>query len=397
MLRRGMLLLSFLISGGSLIFPRLPILLLMTLLALAATRIRPPSRQGLSPLFAFFASILLVSFVRPGPIHLESLAIRFANFVGALLLLNVYLRAPAGALARDLAAILHWMAIQAIATAVLALFVEFLFVTINVDDSSFQSLLLVFNYHVLIENTGSLVRPNGFFFEPGVFQFYLNLYLYLTLFVLRNRGHSLLALAAVISTQSTTGLLICTLLLVAALWQGFGSGRLRQKAAVLLVALVVAPPVAFISYANITDKLSGESQGSSWAREYDFFTGLNVISEYPLLGIGFDHARYLAVSSRLSFADSLLSQQGMEDRATSNSLIYLTYTLGIPLATVVLVGMFRQQFFRDRFLIGILLVLSLFSEAIVYTPFILMIVFSAFVVNRRGGARVPRTQPRLPA
>ena len=394
MLRRSMLFLSFLISGGSLVFPRLPILLVMILLAFSVTGIRLPSRRKMWPVFALFVIILLVSLVRPEPISLESLAIRFANFISALLILNVYVRAPSGALARDLASILYWMAIQAIATVALALSVEFLFATINVDDSSFQSLLLVFNYHVVIEDVGSLVRPNGFFFEPGVFQFYLNLYLYLTLFVLRNRGHSLLAFSAVISTQSTTGFLICTLLLITALWQRFGSGRLRQKMAVLLIALAVAPPFAFIGYANITEKLSGESQGSSWAREYDFFTGLNVISEYPLLGIGFDHARYLAVSSTFPFADSLLSEKGMEDRATSNSLIYLTYTLGIPLAIVFLIGMFRQQFFRDRFLVGMLLVLSLFSEAIVYTPFILMIVLSAFMVNRQG-ARTPRVFRRL--
>jgi len=393
--RRWLLFLSILISGGNLLIPRLPILLLIVLLSLAVTGFRLASPRRLWPLFALLAVVLLIAFARPGPIDFESLAIRYANFLGAMLLLNVYVLAPAGALSRDLYFILRWMAIQAIATVVLAYTVNFLFITVSFQDVTFQSLLLLFNYHEIIEVSNRFIRPDGFFFEPGVFQLYLNLYLYLAMFVFRRLGHASLAFVAVVCTQSTAGIIICSLLLFVALWQRVASGSPRQKMTALLLALALAPPVAFIGYANVSDKLTGELQGSSWAREYDFYTGLNVISEYPLLGIGFDHGRYLAVSSRVAFADSLLSEEGMEDRASSNGLIYLYYTLGIPLATVFLIGMFRQQLFEHRILIGLLLALSLFSEAIVFTPFIMMIVLSAFVAKPRRARLRPRAAAGL--
>ena len=69
----------------------------------------------------------------------------------------------------------------------------------------------------------------------------------------------------------------------------------------------------------------------------------------------------------------------MDDRASSNGLIYLTYSLGVPLALVFLAGMFRQRLFPHRVLIGVWLTLSLFGEAIVFTPFVLMFALSAFV------------------
>ena len=63
------------------------------------------------------------------------------------------------------------------------------------------------------------------------------------------------------------------------------------------------------------------------------------------------------------------------ERSTSNGIIYLGYTLGLPLAFIFLVGLFRQNFFKDRMLIGLILFLSLLGEALIFTPFLLMIVF----------------------
>ena len=397
-LRRLALFLSFLISGGLLLFPRLPVLLMLILLCVTVTGLRLPPGRRLWPLYALLGAVLLISLARTGPVHVESLAISFANFMGALALLNVYLQASPGALARDLYAILRWMAIQAVATVVLAHAVGFLFVPVSFADNTFQSLLLVFNYHVMIEDAGGLIRPDGFFFEPGVFQFYLNLYLYLALFVFRDPRHVALAVMAVLSTQSTTGILICMLLLGTALLQRLGAGGLRRKVATALVALVVAPPVVYLGYGNVSDKLFGETQGSSWAREYDLFTGLNVIAENPLLGIGFDHDRYLSASGRLGYADTLLKDESVEDRPTSNGLVYLTYSLGIPMAMLLFLCMFRQTLFHHRVLIGLWLSLSMFGEAIVFTPFVMMVIFSAFLARRPSvvaarvrSARVPTT------
>lgn len=380
-LRRWALFLSILISGGLMLFPREPMVLAVIVLSLVATRWRLPSRRQMWPLFLLLAAVLAVTLLRPGPVSLASLVSRFAHFVAAMLLLNAYLRAPAHALARDLQPILRWMAIQAIATVLLAHTLGFLFIPLSVAGQDYQTLLLLFNYHITIEDIGGLIRPDGFFFEPGVFQIYLNLYLYLVLFIFRRPRQAALAALAVISTQSTTGVLICVILLGASLLHHLRSGSLRGKSVAVLVALVVAPPVLYLSYGNVAEKLYGTAQGSSWAREYDFFTGLNVIAEHPWMGIGFDVNRYLDVSGRLAYEDTLLDSQVTDDRPTTNSLIHLVYCLGVPLALPFVAGMFRQGLFRHRGLIGLWLAMSLFGEAILFTPFFMLIIFSAFVAR----------------
>ena len=379
-LRRAALLLAMLISGGLMLFPREPILLLIILLCLMITGGRLPSRRRVWPVLALLAATLVVTLVRPGPVSIASMASRFTNYLAALLMLQVYLRSPAGSLARDLRALLQPMALQAIATVLLAHTVGVLFMPLAIGEQHYLTLLGLFNYHVTVEGLGGVIRPDGFFFEPGVFQIYLNLYLYLVLFVFRQPVQAALAVLAVLSTQSTTGLLICLMLLGTAFVQHLAGVAPRRKVVAAALAIVLAPPMLYLGYDNITDKLFGVSQGSSWAREYDLITGLNIVADNPWLGIGFDVNRYLVASGKLGFEDSQLSASLLQERPTSNGLVQLFYSLGIPLALPFVFGMFRQKLFRHRQLIGLWLALSMFGEALLFTPFFLFIVLSAFVV-----------------
>ena len=390
--RRLALFLSMLISGGMLLFPREPILLLIMALCLMITSIRLLTHRHMFALLILLAVLLVVTLVRPGPVSVASLVSRFANYLAALLLLQCYLSAPAGSLARDLRVLLQPMAWQAIVTVLLAHTVGVLFTPLAIGEQQYLTLLGLFNYHIIVDGLTSLIRPDGFFFEPGVFQIYLTLYLYLALFVLRQRLQVVLAVLAVLSTQSTTGMVICLLLLGTALFKHLAVGTLRRRAAAAAIALVLAPPMLYLGYDNITEKLFGAAQGSSWAREYDLLTGMNIVVENPLLGIGFEVDRYLAASGRFGFADTLLTMAQSQERPTSNGLVQLFYSLGIPLGLVFAFGLFRQKLFRHRTLIGLWLTLSLFGEALLFTPFFLLIVFSAFLVlpatRRAWGAPV---------
>ena len=392
-LRRLALLLTMLISGGLMLFPREPLLGLVILLCLTITGLRLPTRRQMGPLLWLLAALLLITLLRPGPISPGSLLSRFANYLGALLLLHVYLRAPAGSLVRDLRVLLQPMVWQALLTVLLAHTVGGLFVPLAVGELQYQTLLGLFTFHTIVDGLTSVIRPDGFFFEPGVFQIYLNLYLYLVLFVFRQPLQVALAVLAVLATQSTTGLMICLLMLGAAFVQHLAHGTLRRKLVTAAVALALAPPMLYLGYDNISEKLFGASQGSSWAREYDLFTGLNIVAENPWLGIGFEVERYLAASGRLGFEDTLLTSSQLQERTTSNGIVQLFYTLGIPLGLVLAFGMFRQKLFRHRILIALWLLLSLFGEALLFTPFFLCIVFSAFVVL--PATRRVRAQQRL--
>jgi hypothetical protein len=381
-MRRLALFLSILLSGGMLLFPRIPLLVMVVILSLLVSGGRLVSLHRMWRLVVLLLVILVIALVRPGSFDLESLAVRYANFICAVLLLNTYIQYSSSVFKDDLRFILELMAWQAIVTFTFANTFEFIFQTVNTDDgSSIKTLLFLLNYHDVILDSTSFIRPDGFFYEPGVFQLYLNIYLYLMLYIYESRKHTVLAILAVLTTQSTTGIVIALILLGVALFKNIKIYISKGKLFGLILLATTIPPMLYTGYVAIDEKLNGESQGSAWAREYDFYTGIDLIKDNPLVGIGFDHKRYISESARWRYNYALISIEDQMDRQTSNGIFFLFYSLGIPTALVFVFGMFRQIFFRDRILFGLLLGLSLFSESIVFTPFILMLIFSGFISN----------------
>jgi O-Antigen ligase len=372
------------ISGGNLIFPRPVILVAMiALLAMLAARqvhIKPQGR--VSVIIGLLAAILVVSLTHTDLSALLPTLIRFANFAAGLMLLQLYLRTNQGQLAVDLRFLLKPMTAQAILTPILALVAAPLFLPITVQETTYQSFLVLFNYHVTLEDAAGLVRPDGLFYEPGVFQIYLNLYLYLVLFVFREWRRAPMAVLAVLATQSTTGILIAILQLAYAALHVTRRLSLRRKLPALIAAGLVAIPIGLFAARNVASKLTGDFQGSSMARQYDLLTGLSVIAENPLLGIGFDHNSYKEIAGRLGYQDTELDEHLTADRGNTNGVIFLCYSIGIPLAFPFLWGIFNQQFFTHRLLVGIILLLSFMSESMIFTPFFLLIIFSGLSVKR---------------
>lgn len=384
-IRRAILVLAILISGGNLLIPRLPVLFAVVFLYLIARDWVIDFKMRLLPVLVLLACILLLTILRPTGSDLESTAIRFANFIVALLLLDLYLSAGAEALRRDLYVILHVMAWQALVTVALATLFNFLFIPFPVNETPYNTFLFVFNYHVMLEDSTTIIRPDGFFYEPGVFQIYLNIFLYLALFVFRSSWKSALAMIAVFSTQSTTGVLICLVIVFAYIATRYlNRGSLPVRVAKVFAASIVIAVLGAIAAVNVRDKLSGDAQGSYLAREYDLFTGMNIIAENPWFGIGFDYDQYYRASSHLGFADTVLPDRILQEHGNSNGIIFLLYSLGIPLGVPFLIGTFRQTLFPNRVLMGMVLFLGFLGEAIIFTPFFLMIIFSGLTLNSRN-------------
>lgn len=392
LVRRTALLMGILISGGNLIIPRIPVLGLLILLALLAIAATPQSRikARFSTIYLLLGAVLLAILFRSGLGELQATIIRYANFLGGLLLLKLYLRAGTTAFVSDLVALLRPLAWIALITVFLATLFEPMFRTIVVEDATYYHFFYIFNFHVMIEGTGALRRPNGPFFEPGVLQIYLNIYLYIALFLLRSRWQAALALAAVFATQSTTGLAVSVLLLGVYFWRLLGRGPAHHRVIALLAGVVIALVLSGYVIENVQSKFTGDLRGSWWARQYDLLTGLNVIAAHPWIGIGFDPDQYLAYANQLGFADTELSDESLIQRGTTNGIVALFYSVGIPLGAVFLWGLFRQHMLPDRALVGALLFLSLLSEAIMLTPFFLLFILS-------GLLRAPLSRPAFPA
>jgi hypothetical protein len=120
---------------------------------------------------------------------------------------------------------------------------------------------------------------------------------------------------------------------------------------------------------------------------------LNIVMEHPLAGIGFDTQRYLSLAFERADRSTLLSESLITGRASTNGVIEMLAMIGIPLSLILIWGLFRQRFFRPRWLFATFMLISLMSEPLVITPFALMIAFSAFLraggsVSRRAAGRV---------
>lgn len=382
-LRRLAIFLAMLMSGGSLIFPRVP--LLIAILGLCFL-IKGPTfgvRRELGFVAVVLIGVFIVAVAGADGFNAMAVVTRFANFIAGIALLSLYLDQPSDTLARDVQPIFRWMGLQIIGTVLLAALVPQVFTTISIEDANYQTFLYIFTYHNLLETTSLLVRPDGFFFEPGVFQIYMNIYLFIALFMFRSRYDIPLALIGLALLQSTTGILITCLLLAAAYARRFGEAQHAEKFLVMLAAPFLAIPLIFFAAQNVNDKFNGEMRGSSWAREYDLRTGLNIIAAHPLVGVGFDNERYKREAARLGYDQGELDFRSTVDRSSSNGLVSLVASIGIPMSIPFLIALFRQRFFGQRLLFGGILVLSFLSEAIMLTPFFLMLMFSAMLAVKR--------------
>ena len=358
-------------SGGLLFLPRLPLLFALFFMYPIIQR-DLIFRYALLPAVLFVTFVLLLELGRPEATDVSQAFIRGANFLAALMIASVYYKAGSIAFKSDLYSILKWLPAQSIATTVLATAFPFLFV--QIPGTEVYTLLMVLFHHTIDTSLSfGLVRPNGFFWEPGVFQIYLNLLLYFVLFERRDLKMSVAALVAVFCTQSTTGIFIAIALVMIYAFLSLRNGKLLRS--IFFGALLI--PLAIYAGLNFANKFEGEARGSFFARQYDTLTGLAIAAEYPLLGVGFDVNSYMREAAYLGFTNLDIDVAAFDDRrGNSNGLVQPLYSLGLILGGFFLVCMLRQNFFENRLLIGFILTASMASEPLLFTPFFLMLIFS---------------------
>ena len=384
--RRGALLLAVLMSGGHQLFPRVPMLAGLILLSLMlANPLGLLRRQLALAWLALLGAFAVIVLGGTAALDWRDTLIRGSNFVGALFLLNIYLDRPADTFADDLFALLKPMAWQAILTVLLAIVVPGAFATIALGAESgeptiYNSILLIFTYQDVTDASSLLKRASGFFFEAGVFQFYLNLLLALALFRYRKAGVAVAALLGVMATQSTTGFLIASFLLVAAGLKEVARSRPAAVLAIVVAAPVVFAPMLYLTVRNVQEKTTGDLRGSAWSREYDTRTGINVALAHPLIGIGLDHGRYREESGQLGYRETELDADAVIGRATTNGLVLMLYSLGFPLAVLLFFGLARQRLVAGSF-VAVVAAVSLATEAIPYTPLFLALILSGLFIR----------------
>lgn len=396
LLRRAALFVGFLLSGGMLNINRAALLAILVVLVFMLRSPFNLVRRELVGVWIVVAVVFAVALIGGGDFNVGANAVRLANFIAAALLLLIYIDEPRDLLAIDAYPLLKLFSFQAIVTVAVAVVAPGLFQPLEVNDTVYSTILMIFTFHVTLDDATRFIRPDGFFWEPGVLQIYLNLFLFISLFILKRYRDAALAAFAVLLTQSTSGVIIAGMLIGWAYWQHLRIAGRTQKifAAILAPALLI--PTAGVVYLNVQDKLTGEYRGSAFARQYDAITGFRIALAHPLTGIGFDYDRYYQESEIYGYREVDLDDRTLTERGNSNSFSATFAALGFPIGLLFVFGLVRQRFFVARLPFAALMIVSLIGEALLLTPFFLMFVFSAFLIPTASPSR-RSAHGRLPA
>tara|TARA_B100000795_G_scaffold162928_1_gene122426 strand:- start:1289 stop:2527 length:1239 start_codon:yes stop_codon:yes gene_type:complete len=227
------------------------------------------------------------------------------------------------------------------------------------------------------------VRNQGWFWEPGINQIYLNILLYLEGFVFkRNRWIISLIVVAIFSTYSTSGIIIMIILLLLIF-----KSSIKQNPILIFLAISVVFPFYFIAKSNVEEKL----ETSSFQKRYfDLIQTISIIKDYPLTGIGLDDSFFSDFRSSHFINNNLLNSfeesTNLELRAkstnkgSSNSVTYLILATGIPISSFLLYCMFKQTLFPNRKRILMMIVfVSVFTEPLLLRPFFLILIVSGMM------------------
>lgn len=236
-----------------------------------------------------------------------------------------------------------------------------------------------YNAFIYLSLDGIDSRNLGIFIEPGLFQIYINLAIFFVLFGNYQYKNRLLLigilLAALYSTNSTTGLIVGLLLLAGYALNNLFTKKVSIGAIANILAVFSVISLVFLSdflSDNLENKFKGDNQKSYTTRQNSTLIDLMVISD-NILGGGAG-----------KYQDSIdkFDSSGLEVDAATNTFTQLGAIVGLPFLMLVLFRSVRYIFcldfgFLPRLLVFIVYVISFSTEPFLLYPFFFLPVFMA--------------------
>ena len=231
-------------------------------------------------------------------------------------------------------------------------------------------------------------RNQGLFWEAGVLQVFLNIFLYLELFIFKkNKIWILLAVFTILTTYSTTGITILLLQIVY-----YIKSEMKESKILIPIVLSLSIPVYLIFSANIQEKILGEKEASFQKRYFDLIQPLFIAIQNPITGIGLDLTKFQEYRSSFYFESSafdvIQDEVGLElkmeitDQGSSNSFMFLLSAMGFPTFILFMYMFFRQKLFVQRkSLLYSIVIISLMTSPLLLRPFFFMFIVSGFIYS----------------
>lgn len=344
----------------------------LQLALLAKANFRISRAIGLAALVIYI--YLFYSLLLHHPSDLIFIGFRFHDILTALLVLNyILVRRPN--IGRTLEITLMILIVHGFVNWVL---VTFAFGLFSKDGSIASYKFLIFFGRA--ETAFGIHRSQGLFWEPGVYQIYLNVALHYFLFYAKRNFWAVLSFVGLVLTISTNGIVLASMQLLVFL---FG---VRQKLSIKVLKIMIFLPflVIFLSFTQtvVEDKITGASKGSYMARNFDTLNGIAVTLDNPW-GIGFNPQAYQKFASENTF--DIVTPLNT-DRGQTNGVLILAYSTGIVWAVIFLIATFRQKIFpQHKILFFSILVGSMMTEPLFYSPFVWMFTLSGLMSIRLQG------------
>ncbi len=233
-------------------------------------------------------------------------------------------------------------------------------------------------------------RNASIFYEPGAYQVFLNAALFMLLFVktkfsgLRRLLYISILLAALATTASTTGYMICATMLGLFLWED-KSLSFSNKAVV--IGLILGTLVVFSTqlYSLVVEKISDnlfsvqDISDKGHRRGFDAMVDTEILKRH-IFGTGYrKYAEEFSAIGQVTTTSALKSSNGI----TKTLAIYgLPFTIFLFASYYWAFGRLVGKFLMNFVVFGMLLAFFTGEAYYVLSPFCLAIIAAAFVYNR---------------
>ena len=229
-----------------------------------------------------------------------------------------------------------------------------------------------------------LCRNQGWFWEPGILQVYLNILFFLEAFIYkRNRLLLIITGFVILTTYSTTGISILLVQVIIYIIK-----EIKRNILFIPIVIFLSVPVYLIFSYNIEEKMIGERESSFQKRLLDLTQPLSIALEYPLTGVGMDVIQFQKIRTEfysLSVIEEWKKQVGIDiksettEKGSSNSVMFLLAATGFPTALLLIYMFFKQQLVTQRKkLFTFIIFISILSEPLLLRPFFFMFIVSGF-------------------
>lgn len=214
----------------------------------------------------------------------------------------------------------------------------------------------------------NLNRMTGPFWEPGVYQIFLNYALYRYVVIEKsNKFVIALLLFDIFFTMSASGWLCAIVIIVIGIAK---SPKFTNKSKIFIfifLSLFGGIATKFVLFSKFSETFSNKS--SAYIRMNDFLLGLKIFIENPILGIGFNNTEPFMMRNTYNDTGIL---------GSSNGFMTIAYTTGIVGMVFVLLPFIYNIIKRKKeryksVLYFIMIVFFNFSEPVYYFPFMMYI------------------------